>query len=277
MSVNSYLEDLAKKAIVRDDEKEGIEKSIETIFQRLKNYDSDKNCIGRNRINKYFIFGSYKRGIIIPREFDDNSDIDIMVVFGKKFKDSYGFTYTSGMKKPQTYLNYLKNFAESRYSRSEIHQSHPAIVLELNHIKFELVPAISDDFENFQIPTKQSSYQDWIWTNPNDLDGTLCGNQTLRKLVRIVKIWNAKQGYIYLSYELEKKIVSYNNYFNGNLANYFYSFCEILSINCDLPQWKIDKINTLKNKVQKAKIFDDSSEIESLFGVESGWNLLKRL
>ncbi|WP_185908928.1 SMODS domain-containing nucleotidyltransferase [Campylobacter troglodytis] len=90
MSVNNYLEKLAKRAIIRDDEKDGIQKSINTIFQRLKNYDNDKNDNGRNCIDKYFIFGSYKRGTIISREFDDDSDIDIMVVFGKKCKDSYG-------------------------------------------------------------------------------------------------------------------------------------------------------------------------------------------
>ena len=266
MSVNSYLEALAKKAIVRDDEKEGIEKSIETIVQRLKNYDNDKNYIGRNCIDKCFIFGSYKRGTIISREFDDNSDIDIMIIFGKKLKDSYDFTYTNGMKKPQTYLDYLKNFANEKYPTSLCKQSHPAIVLELNHIKFELVPTISI-FGNYKIPNKQNSYQDWMQTNPNDLDGRLSNNQNLRRLVRIAKIWNAKQGYIYLSYELEKWITQ--QYFYGNLAEHFYRFCELLPINCDLPQWKIDKINTFKSKAKKAKELDDSSEIESLFGVAS--------
>lgn len=42
---------------------------------------------------------------------------------------------------PQTFLTRLKNFAEEYYSRSEIYQDSPAIVLELNHIKFELVSA----------------------------------------------------------------------------------------------------------------------------------------
>ena len=158
------------------------------------------------------------------------------------------------MKKPQTYLDYLNNFAQSSYSRSEIYQSHPAIVLELNHIKFELVPTISI-FGNYKIPNKQNSYQNWISTNPNDLDEALTNNQTLRRLVRIAKIWNAKQGYIYISYELEKWITQ--QYFYGNLTDHFYRFCELLPINCDLPQWKIDKINILKSKAKKAKVLDD--------------------
>lgn len=258
MSVNSYLENLAKKAIVRNDEKSGIQKSIDTIFERLERFDRDKNWI-----DEYFYFGSYDRGTIISRDFDDNSDIDIMVVFNDEQYEAY---------KPQTYLNYLKSFTKHSYPLSEIYQSHPAIVLELNHIKFELVPAIDDSWGNYKIPNKQNVYLDWILTNPNDLNGALCNNPNLRRLVRVAKIWNAKQGYIYLSYELEKLIVGYNSIFNGNLAEYFCKFCELLPINYDLPQNDIKKINTLKDKTRKAEIFDDSSYIDGLFGV-SGWQV----
>ena len=256
MTVNSYLENLAKKAIVRDDEKNKIKISIETIKNKLKSYFEDD-------IEVPFIFGSYKRGTIISREFDDNSDIDIMIVF----KDSQYEAY-----KPQTYLNYLKDFATEKYPNSLCKQNHPARVLELNHIKFELVPAITSIFTKFQIPNKQNSYQNWMSTNPTDLDGALANNQTLRDLVRIAKIWNVKQGYIYLSYELEKKIVCCGSYFVGNLENYFYDFCKLLPMNCYLPECKINKINTLKNKAQEAMHNNNSSYIEDLFGVSS-WNI----
>lgn len=261
-SVNVYLNYLAVKSIIKDEEKKDIQKSVNTLFQRLKSYDRDKN-----QIDKYLIFGSYKRGTIISRDFDDNSDIDIMVVFGKKFEGFSNFGFANEIKKPQTYLNYLKEFAESSYSRSEIYQSHPTIVLELNHIKFELIPAISDDFKNFQIPNKQDWYhtQDWITTNPNDLDGALENNQKLRRLVRVAKIWNAKQGHIYPSYELEKWIIKHSFRFNGDLAQYFYTFCELLPISCDLSQNKKNKIEKLKEKIKKAQLYNNSSYIENLF------------
>lgn len=247
MAVNSYLENLAKRAIVRDDEKNKIEISIKTITNKLKNYFEYD-------IESPFIFGSYKRGTIISRAFDDNSDIDIMIVF----KDGQYEAY-----KPQTYLNYLKDFATEKYPNSLCKQSHPAIVLELNHIKFELVPAIIGDVSDFKIPNKQNSYLDWMSTNPTDLDGALANNQTLRRLVRIAKIWNAKQGYIYDSYELEKWIVG--QCFCGNLADHFYGFCKLLPINYNLPQYKKIKINTLKNNARQAECFVDSSYIKSLF------------
>ena len=70
------------------------------------------------------MFGSYIRGTILPRKADASSDIDIMVMF----LNPNGY-------KPQTFLNRLKNFAEHYYSTSEIYQSNPTVVLELNHMR----------------------------------------------------------------------------------------------------------------------------------------------
>jgi len=125
MSVNSYLTSLASDLVLSSDEKSNILVSNITLKTRLKSYFG-------SQITNHFQFGSNTRGTILPRKADCNSDIDYMVVFDT----------SDGKKKPQTYLNRLKNFAESKYSRSEIHQSHPTMVLSLNHIKFELVPAI---------------------------------------------------------------------------------------------------------------------------------------
>ena len=258
MTINAYLDDLATRAIIRDDEKEGIQTSIDTIISRLENYDSY-----RNQIAKILIFGSYKRRTIISRQFDDNSDIDIMVVFGKVIN---GFAITPRnyqFQKPQIYLTYLKNFAEYKYSRSEIYKSHPAIVLELNHIKFELVPAIIDDWGKYKIPNNKIFndwlYQEWMETNPNDLDGKLENNPILRRLVRVAKIWNAKHGYIFTSYELEKWIV--NQYYFGNLAQHFYIFCNNLSIKNPYDY----QIKHLKEFFHYAIQNDNSDYIKHLF------------
>ncbi|OCR13808.1 nucleotidyltransferase [Helicobacter pullorum] len=266
MSVNSYLNDLAQRAIVRNNEKESIQISIDTILQRLKSYDENKYQIGNT-----LIFGSYKRNTMLSRKFDEDSDVDIMVIFGKKAMGFYSFEPRNNQpKSPQTYLNYLKDFAESKYPTSLRRQDFPTIVLELNHIKFELVPAIIDDWGQYKIPNKPKDWystQEWISTNPNDLDGELCNNQTLRRLVRIAKIWNAKQGYIYESYELEKWII-YNSFYgnpNENLAQHFYRFCELLPINLNLSQENQRKIQKLKDSAKNAKYSDDKSTIQDLF------------
>lgn len=82
-------------------------------------------------------------------------------------------------------------------------------------------------------------------------------------MVRVAKIWNAKQGYIYLSYELEKWITQ--QCFYGDLANHFYIFCELLPISYSLSQEKRNKINTLKNKAQQAIENDNFVCIKTLF------------
>ena len=245
MSVNSYLNDLAQRAIVRDNEKNKINISIENIKSKLK---SD------NEVKDIKIFGSYKRGTIISRKFDENSDIDIMVIF----KDD--------RHKPQTYLNYLKGLIGQKYTRSEIHQSNPTIVLELNHIKFELVPALDYLFNiRYKIPEKQSNYADWLVTDPDELNGKLTNNQNLRRLVRVAKIWNIKQGGLFNSYKLEKFIVNRNYICNWNLADYFYTFCDALITNCNYPQYTNDKIKKLKDKTGMANALDAENIIKDLF------------
>ncbi|MDE6885848.1 MAG: nucleotidyltransferase domain-containing protein [Helicobacteraceae bacterium] len=261
MSVNSYLNDLAVRAIVRDNEKNKIQVSVKAIKERLEQHFSSE-------VDKVFIFGSYKRGTIIPRQFDDNSDVDIMVIFGKIFGGFYRLEPRNNYpKKPQTYLQKLRDFIELRYPNSICKQSFPVVVLELNHIKFDLVPAIIDDFGDYKIPNKQGWYQtqilDWITTNPNDLDGALVNDQTLRRLVRVAKIWNVKQGRIYDSYELEKWIVQKSFY--GDLSEHFYNFCNLLPINYDLSQEKKNQIQRLKDLARKAKYSDDESCIRGLF------------
>ena len=242
MSVNGYLNDLAQRAIVRDNEKNRIQVSIKTILGKLDNHFSDE-------IEKISRYGSHKRSTNLSRKFDNNPDVDIMIIF----KDN--------TKKPQTYLNYLKSFAESKYPKSLCRQSFPAVVLELNHIKFDLVPAIIDDCGNYKIPNKQGWYQtkilDWIATNPNDLDKALVNNQTLRRLVRVAKIWNANQGYIYESYELEKWIVQQCFYGDLSLSEYFYRFCNLLPINYNLSQENQKKILRLKKAAKEAQDNDE--------------------
>lgn len=123
MTVNSYLAGLASSAIIRNEEQISIRRSIANLQTKLANEF-------HGELADHFIFGSYSRGTILPRFMDERSDIDYMVVF----KD--------GSLRPQSYLSRLRRFVERNYTRSEIYQSNPTVVLALNHINFELVPAI---------------------------------------------------------------------------------------------------------------------------------------
>lgn len=204
MSVNSYLQELGSSLVLSSNEKGSITISIDTLKLRLASYFKDE-------VIDKIIFGSYTRETILPRKTDHKSDIDLMVVF----KNPYSY-------KPQSFLNRLKSFAETKYKTSEIYQSSPTIVLELNHIKFELVPAYIS-YGLYYIPQNSS---DWMLTNPNDFNNKLveCNKNNsykIKPLVRLLKHWNIKNNSRNLpSFELESKIANEMTYAYINCTSY---------------------------------------------------------
>ena len=131
---------------------------------------------------------------------DANSDVDYMIVIA------------DSSFRPHTYLDRLRRFVECYYSRSEISQSNPTIVLSLNHFRFELVPAIDDWISGLQIPAKASDFQNWVETDPTGFNQELTkANKShdylIKPLIRVVKYWNSKNGYPFDSYLLEQDIV----------------------------------------------------------------------
>lgn len=196
MSVNSYLSNLASDLVLSSKEKDHISTSVDTIKTRLNLYFSTE-------VEEKKVFGSYVRGTILPRKADEKSDVDIMVVF----KNPFGY-------KPQTFLNKLRGFAKKYYSSSEIYQSSPTIVLELNHIKFELTPAYVQ-YEMYYIPNGPS---DWMYTDPDGFYSTLtqCNVKNASKIktvVRLLKHWNIAKNYRNMaSFSLEKKIAEEMTY-----------------------------------------------------------------
>ena len=203
MSINSYLQQLASDLVLSESEKSSITTSINTIKSRLESYFSD--------VTEKKTFGSYVRSTILPRKADSQSDVDLMVVFS----NPNGY-------KPQSFLKRLKSFSEYYYSRSEIYQSSPTIVLELNHIKFELTPAYVD-YGNYYIPNGSS---EWIYTDPDGFYDTLtrCNVNNAYKIkpvVRLIKHWNIQKNNRDLaSYYLEKRIAEDMMYSYSTCTSY---------------------------------------------------------
>lgn len=244
MSVQSHLGGLASKLNLEQVEKDKVKKSIDTLASRLSTY------FNNNELNDHFKFGSYTRGTILPRKADVYSDVDYMVIFNNP--NNY---------KPQTLLNHLKGFVTYYYKSSEIYQSHPTIVLELNHIKFELVPAKKDSWGNIYIPSKSSQFEEWINTDPNTFNEKLSdkngnNNYEIKPLVRLMKYWNRLNGGYRSSYLLENWITD-NYYWNcSNIKDYVYSTIEKMDYTYSDPQG-------YKNKVDRAKkIVADTKEYE---------------
>lgn len=262
MSINSYLTDLARNLVLTSDEKSIIETSIDTLSRRLDLY------FNSGELHKHFRFGSSTRGTILPRKADSGSDIDYMVVF--KNPNNY---------KPDTLLGYLKKFMEKYYSTSEIYRDSPTMVLELNHIKFELVPAKQDYFGNLSIPSKSNLLTEWMSTDPTGFNKKLTDVNTrnsskLKPVIRLIKYWNrGKLKGHYSSYALEEFIVHRYTYFpKTSVRDYVYDIIESLSYKWDDSETFKNNLNSSKEIIKKCKEFESNDrtftaecEIKKLF------------
>jgi len=245
MTVLSHLRNVSNEGVLNGIEKSSINTSILTLERRLDlHFGSD--------LAEKFRFGSSTRGTILPRSMDSNSDIDYMIVF-----DDSAY-------KPITYLNKLRRFVEIYYSTSEIHQSSPTIVLELSHIKFDLVPAIKSWLLGYRIPAPASSYEDWMYTDPNDFNNLLVQKNTnnyslIKPVIRLVKYWNSKNGYVFDSFSLEKDIVNMSFLFCYDLKTYFYEAMNNLELGYFAAEWRKNKLNRAKRILAQTKEYESDN------------------
>lgn len=257
MSVQSYLDELSSKLVLNTMEKDNINRSINTLDSRLKLYFEKE-------IKEQIIFGSYSRGTILPRKADDNSDVDYLIIFDNI--QNY---------KPETFLNKLKKFVEVYYGKSEIYRSFPTTVLELNHIKFELVPAYKTVWGSIYIPST-NSYSDWMITDPKSFNTTLTNRNTnsnnlIKPLIRLIKYWNSLSGYPYKSFELESWIVN-SCYSTNNIKTLIYEFFDKKTYTFFDSQNLKDKLDRAKKIISNAKYYENNfqylnaeNEIKKLF------------
>lgn len=241
MSVLGYLEQRATEGVLSGSENESILKSIATLKTRLNSYF--------NNISGHFQFGSSTRATILPRSMDSHSDIDYMVVFNDRGNN------------PQAYLDRLRKFVEYYYYNSEIYQSSPTIVLELNHIRFELVPALKVQYSSgYEIP---NGTQSWQMTDPNEFNSKLTNKNTSEKslikpTIRMAKFWNAQNGYVYGSYLFERWIVEQEFYQCNNLKEYIFKVFDMLGSSANDAQWRKDKLQRAKNIISRVRELETS-------------------
>ena len=239
MSVLSYLQKRSSEAVLTTTELNSISTSITTLQARLTSYFGVT-------VSGQFQFGSSTRGTILPRKMDAHSDIDYMVLFAET-----GYT-------PQTYLDRIRRFSEKYYFSSIIKQSFPTIVLELNHIKFDLVPAVKSLWSGYNIAGPNNS---WLSTNPNDFNGKLTTkNNECRSLIkptiRLAKLWNAANGYVYESYQLEKWIVEQWYWNCSNQTEYLFKVFDLLDTWTVSTKWQKERIERAKQIVSQVRVYE---------------------
>lgn len=215
MSINSILTKFAQQYLVlsyTDVERAKIISSINYLENILYSRLS-------GQVVEIIRFGSFTRNTILPRKYDPNSDIDLMVVFDNKVQHT-----------PETYRKWLLKVISSAYPNSVSEKDFPSIKLELGHIKFDLVPAYSQDSiflgKRYFIPAK---YGRWMQSTPNDINTRLqtknqqCGNNLVRNTIRLCKHWNASAGYPFESYLMETQILNMSFLFANDTYDGFVS------------------------------------------------------
>ena len=242
MSVLSYLTNLSSQLVLSTEERISIGVSLGFLKTKLSNWSHSSD------IQEQAVFGSYDRDTILPRKYDEGSDVDYMIVFKNP-----------NQLQPETFRTWLKKFAEDKYTRSEIYLDYPTTVLELSHIKFELVPAIKPMWGTYMIPDNTTIFSKWQSTNPFTLKNTITEankiNHNIRPLIRVMKYWNVLNGKPYASYELEQKIANMPFWYSKNLEECFYFFVEALIPEYSMSQLKKNAVNKLKNAARQAQYY----------------------
>jgi predicted nucleotidyltransferase len=226
-------------------EQKKIDASVVTLKTRLRSHFGNDIC-------SIVEFGSYKRDTILPRKYDEHSDVDLMIIF-----DHARITLSPG-----TYRSRLVAFADRWYSRSEVYKTNPTVTLELDHIKYDLVPAYEETnnwlgSKTTFIPQNDSS---WMTTDPHGFNTVLirantANHSNIKKVIRLLKAWNAKVGYPIESFSLEKEIVAMQFWlFDTSLEAYFFDVIQKLNQYRNGSIFTPNqKIVSLKENAQKVK------------------------
>lgn len=220
-NLNTYLTDLSYNYFISygTDERESIKTSIETLEKRLKSDFGDL-------ILDVQIFGSWKRDTTLPRKYDVNSDIDFLIIFDHNQQN----------RTPETYRNWINDFAQDKYASSISKKNFPTIRLDMQHITFDLVPSIIEKHSVFNFYYIPNSGNNWMQTNPFEFNQEVINankyNQSMVKpVLRLMKAWNSNNGYPFESYDLETRIMKCVNFGYGNIESCFFE-----AVNC-LPYW----------------------------------------
>lgn len=249
-SINSRLSNVASDLFIKYGSTER-----EYILDKIENIKSNLNSYFGNDILKVLVFGSFQRDTILPRKFDELSDIDILVVFNNSERE-----YT-----PETYRTRLKKFAEYKYSTSNVIKDHPSVVLEMNKIKFDLVPSRKNSnffISNYQIPDKNGS---WMDTDPFGFSKELTdANKKYENLVkpmaRLFKRWNSHNNYPFGTFELEKIIAKVNFQGDNYQTGFLYAIGQISTYG--LGVGASQKVETLKTNGRWIKEYLDRDNQE---------------
>lgn len=249
--INTYLTDLSNNLKVEKTLQEKIQSSFNNLEGLLfKEFKSELDTVT--------IFGSYDRGTAFALPGDKkNFDVDILITFRK---DQYH---------PETYLKKIKNLGQQIYPRSGVSADFPSVAVEMNLMKFELVPAIkTGNGTEVKIPAPRGKEEKWIETNPEKFKKRLeqrnkdCDGM-ITPLVKLAKYWNKCNGDNFYSFYLEEFIINNNYPGCDTIREYFFEFISDLGTG-DKTDAQKKAITDLKEKKRIIKVLEDGKVPEHI-------------
>jgi predicted nucleotidyltransferase len=239
VDINTYLTSLSKELVIDPILKSRIDVSISHLKEKIWG-------LFQERLLEVAVIGSFDRETFI--EQDEEGDVDILVVFKQK------------EFQPDTYLKQIRAFCEKNYPRSEIYPDHPTMVVEMEHIKFEIVPSFNYSSDTVKIPAPKTKELKWISSSPKHFKSTTTKKDANNKglilpLIRIIKYWNSINGKLFSSYELEKFIVD-KIYNCSNLKDYYFSATGSLDELAKTEQHK-KLLMDLKEKHRRIRVMEN--------------------
>ena len=215
--------------------------SKEEIHSALKTLEIKMKAHMWKKVNSREIFGSFTRDTLLPVEFDDTADVDVLVIF-----DDENYERT-----PETYRNQLKGFAQKAFPKAEIKKDFPSVVVENAAIHFDLVPCVTEtnffSGKSYFIPDSQG---EWMETDPHYITDELKSKPgRILHLIRLLKYWNVTAQRPFESIDLEKQIIDIFER-NGSLASDLIAVIDRLDSTA-LTSAGADRLNTLKSRAER--------------------------
>ncbi|CAG5077562.1 SMODS domain-containing nucleotidyltransferase [Parvicella tangerina] len=250
VSLNTYMNSLASSYYISHGsyERTAINGSVITIQKWLNEY------FGKD-ILEVEVFGSWNRDTTLPRKYNSNSDVDIMIIFDHERLQNT----------PETYRTWLKGFAEKKYSRSQIQKDFPTVRVDMKHITFDLIPTKKTSFliTSYYIPDINNN---WMSTEPHSFTNTVVSKNTthgsiVKPVLRLIKCWNANNGQPFDSYLLEKHVIE--NvwwFFNNSIEDAFFAACKSLS-SWGGTTFQNSKVQTLHNNVDWVREYQRRNDL----------------
>lgn len=224
--LDKFLSEQLKNLSVSTEEAEKMRASCDYLIGKI--YEQF-----REKIDEVKVFGSYGRGTFLPQAIDPSSDVDLLVVF----KDNE--------YQPATMLKHLQLFADKIYPRSDVSPDYPAVVLQLNHVRFDLVPAYWErntfTVDDLLIPAPRSKDVKWIATHTDTLLQNFKEKDKEEEgmmvpLLKLIKYLNHLHNKPFEGHMLEGFAIS-RSYPRKNLSEYVLEFIgDISSSNCNQNQ-----------------------------------------